>query len=309
MRPHRSASPGKTVDVTVLRLGVVADPHLALEQVAEQVDDAAWHNPFRLADAHERLDVALAHPLLDRVDVVVVLGDLAHFGDRVSLRRTVDAVASGEPPAVLLSGNHDVLTPGVRLEDEVVDRGAAHVVSPLACALDSPAVKVFEAVGAGLAVHELTALTDRPLRPFDVTGRRLADADPAGGLDVFLTHFPVLSFEDRCRDALLLYSGHLDFLAPPPPVSPVAGGPVVVLSGHLHLRGVTAEANVLQLAFAALVEPPHEVAVVELDVDGRSIAYECASVVEPDAERLPVLDPASGRWSFDAGAGCWSTSS
>jgi hypothetical protein len=291
--------------VTVLRLGVVADPHLALEQV----EDAAWHNPFRLADAHERLDAALVHPLLDGADVVVVLGDLAHFGDRASLRRTVDAVASGDPPALLLSGNHDVLTPGSRLEDEVAARGAGHVVSPLACEWDSPAVKAFEAVGAGLAVHEVTSLTDRVLQPFDVTGRRLADADPIGGLDVFLTHFPVLSFEDRCRDGRLLYSGHLDFLAPPPPVSPGAGGPVVVLSGHLHLRGVTAHANVLQLAFAALVEPPYEVAAVEIDVEGRSIAYTCASVVEPDAERLPVLDPPSGRWSFEAGAAGWSTSS
>jgi hypothetical protein len=65
----------------VLRLGIVADPHLALERL----EDARWHNPYRLADAHERLDVALAHPLLEGVDVVAVLGDLAHFGDRTSV--------------------------------------------------------------------------------------------------------------------------------------------------------------------------------------------------------------------------------
>ena len=64
--------------MSVLRLGIVADPHLALERL----EDARWHNPYRLADAHSRLDAALAHPLLDGVDVVAVLGDLAHFGDR-----------------------------------------------------------------------------------------------------------------------------------------------------------------------------------------------------------------------------------
>ena len=32
------------------------------------------------------------------------------------------------------------------------------------------------------------------------------------------------------------------------------------------------EANVLQLVFAALVEPPYEVAVVEIDVDEPSLA-------------------------------------
>jgi len=80
------------------------------------------------------------------------------------------------------------------------------------------------------------------------------------------------------------------------------------MSGHLHLRGVTTEANVLQLVFAALVEPPYEVAVVEIDVDEPSLAYRCASVVEPDAERLPVLDPPSGRWVFDPDSVRWSSS-
>jgi hypothetical protein len=204
------------------------------------------------------------------------------------------------------------------LEDEVDDRGGGLVVSPFACESEAPAVKAFEAVGAGLAVHEVTGLSERRMQPFDVVGRRLAsaagsgsaaDADPDRGLDVFLTHFPVLTLEERCRDAQLLYSAHLDLLAPPPSVLPAATRPAVVLSGHLHLRAVTTEANVLQLVFAALVEPPYEVAVVEIDIDGASIAYECASVIEPDAERLPVLDPASGRWTFDPGSARWSSSS
>ena len=139
-------------------------------------------------------------------------------------------------------------------------------------------------------------------------GSRLATADPITGVDVWLTHFPVLTLEDRCREAHLLYAAHLDYLAPPPPVMPAASGPVVVLSGHLHLRGVTAEANVLQLVFAALVEPPYEVAVVDIDIDRASVSYTCASVVEPDAEHLPVLDPPTGRWSFDRVTDRWSRS-
>jgi hypothetical protein len=290
--------------VSALRLGVIADPHLALERV----EDAGWHNPYRLADAHERLDIALAHPLLDAVDVVAVLGDLAHFGDRTSLRFVVDAVANCDRPAVLLSGNHDVLTPGVRLEDEVRARGAGHVLSPLASTPDAPAVKAFLAAGVGLAVHEVTELTDRRFQPFDVDGRRLAPADPVTNVDVLLTHFPLLTLEDRCRDAQLLYSAHLDYLAPPPPVLPGTAGPVVVLSGHLHLRAITHEANVLQLAFAALVEPPYEIAVVDIDADRASVSYRCESVRAPDAERLPVLDPPTGRRQFDSGSGHWSSS-
>jgi len=282
----------------VLRLGVIADPHVSLERVEE----AAWHNPYRLADAHERLDAALAHPLLSGTDVVVVLGDLAHFGDRPSLRRVVDAVAATDRPAILLSGNHDVLTPGVRLEDEVRAQHGGRVVSPLACDPSAAAVKAFEAAGAGLAMHEVLGENGRRLQPFDVAGRRMTVADR---LDVFLTHFPVLSLEDRCRQEHLLYAAHLDLLAPPPSVLPAPVGPVVVLSGHLHLRGVATDANVLQLVFAALVEPPYEVALVEIDVDG-AVSYVCASVAEPDADRLPILDPPTGRWSFDPQGVRWS---
>jgi len=145
-------------------------------------------------------------------------------------------------------------------------------------------------------------------RPRDVTGSRLAEIDPSASIDVWLTHFPLLSFEPRCREARLLYSAHLDQLAPPPPVLPASAGPVVVLSGHLHLRAVTTEANVLQLSFAALVEPPYEVAAVELDAERASVAYRCASVVPPDAEHIPVLDPAEGSWSFGLESGRWSRS-
>jgi hypothetical protein len=286
-----------------MRLGVIADPHLALERI----EDARWHNPYRLADAHERLDVALADPLLDRADVIVVLGDLAHFGDRTSVRYVVESLGHSDRPAIALSGNHDVLTRGVRLEDEVRARGATHLLSPLAWAAEAPAVKAFEAAGAGLAVHEVVREADRRQQPFDVTGCRMVTADSVTSVDVWLTHFPILSLETRCRDADLLYAAHLDYLAPPPPVLPAASGPVVVLSGHLHLRGTTTEANVLQLVFAALVEPPYEVAVVDIDVAGGSVSYECASVREPDADRIPVLDPSTGHWSFDRASNRWTS--
>jgi predicted phosphodiesterase len=284
-----------------MRLGVIADPHVALERV----EDASWHNPFRLADAHERLDVALADPLLDGADVIVVLGDLAHFGDRTSVRYVVESLARSSHAAIALSGNHDVLTCGVRLEDEVRALGASHLLSPLTWVAEAPAVKAFEAAGAGLAVHEVVRETDRRHQPFDVTGCRMVAADSVTNVDVWLTHFPILSLETRCRDAGLLYSAHLEYLAPPPEVLPAASGPVVVLSGHLHLRGTTTEANVLQLVFAALVEAPYEVARVDIDVGGGSVDYRCASVREPDADRLPVLDTPTGHWSFDHSSGHW----
>jgi len=287
--------------VAALRLGVIADPHLSLRG-----GEASWHNPYRLVDAHERLDHALADPLFADVDVFALLGDLAHFGDRDSLRRCVDGVAKarGTRPAILLSGNHDVIEPDVRLEQEVADLGDADVVAPFAWPGHSHAHGPFVDAGLGLHVHEVMAVTERRVEPFDVVSRTINADAPHG--HVVLTHFPVLSFEQRARDAELLYAAHLSQLAPP--VDPLpADGPVVVLSGHLHLRGVAHDRDVLQLAFGALVEPPYEFARVEIEShdQGLDVAYRCVSARVPDATKLPVLDPDEGRWRWLRGRG-WS---
>jgi 3',5'-cyclic AMP phosphodiesterase CpdA len=270
-----------------MRIAVIADPHLSVLHDGE----ASWHNPYRLADAHERLDVALADPLFDGADVFALLGDLAHFGDRASIRRCIDAVAQvrDDRPAVLLSGNHDVLVDGVRLDDEL---------EPWCDGTD--AAKVFESHGFGLQVQTVTALTSREVYGFDVEARTFAPPGP-GGLLV-LTHFPLLSLRRRARAADLLYSGHLSDLAPPVPALPTDTA-VVVLSGHLHLRGVTHEGDVLQLAFAALVEAPYELARVDIESssDGLSLTYQCASARPPDAEKVPVLDPPAGRYHWRRG--------
>lgn len=273
----------------MMRIAVIADPHLSVLRDGT----AAWHNPYRLADAHDRLDVALADPLFDDADVFAVLGDLAHFGDRESIRRCIDAVAKvrRDRPAVLLGGNHDVVVERVRLDDEL---------EPWCDGTD--AATVFEASGLGLQVQTVTALTDREVYGFDVEARTFAPPGPAGL--VVLTHFPLLSLRRRARAAELLYSGHLSDLAPP--VAPLpTDTPVVVLSGHLHLRGVTHEDDVLQLAFAALVEAPYELARVDIEStgDGLVVAYQCASARPPDAEKLPVLDPPTGRWECRRGHG------
>ena len=283
-----------------MRLGVVADPHLSV--LRDEPD--CWHNPYRLGDAHERLDVALAHPLFDDVDAFAVLGDLAHFGDRESLRRCLDAVAKarGDRPAILLSGNHDVLEEGVRIEQEIAGVGDVDIVSPLEWPVESRAGEVFRSAGLGLHVHEVRALSDRKVQPFDVSSHTIEPEAPSG--HVVLTHFPVLSFERRAREAQLLYSAHLSQLAPL--VDPIPDdGPVVVLSGHLHLRGVAHEGDVLQLSFAALIEPPYELACVDIQSNnkGLTVNYECASARVPDAEKLPILDPAEGCWRCRPGEG------
>jgi len=273
-----------------LRLGVVADPHLSLRG-----GEASWHNPYRLADAHERLDAALSDERLADVDAFVLLGDLAHFGDRPSVRRCIESVDKTRlgRPAVLISGNHDVIEKDVHLDDELRE---------FATAFDASAV--FASAGFGLRVQDVVAESERSAQPFDVRARTVLEDGPNG--HVVLTHFPVLSLEERARDAQLLYAGHLSQLSPTPPSLPEEG-PVLVLSGHQHLRGITHDSDVLQIVFAALVEPPYEFARVEIESDnGRmSVDYSCWSARVPDAPKLPVLDPDQGTWQWTTGSG-WS---
>jgi hypothetical protein len=254
-----------------------------------------------LEDALDRYALALAHPLIADVDAIVVLGDLAHFGDRTSLTGVVDHSATVEPPVLLLSGNHDVLTDGVRLEQIIDAAEPKQVWCPRRLATADALRDVFDDGGVAVDVHEVTGM-HRRTQPFDVESHSLIE-NAARPL-LLLTHFPVLSFEQACRDAALLYSAHLAYLSPLP-APPVAGRPTIALSGHLHLRAVATEADTLQISFAALVEAPYEVAAVDVDVAPGQIdvRYECASVREIDRSKLPVLAPASGVWSWSAGSG------
>lgn len=277
-----------------IRLGVIADPHVSLDRV----EDAAWHNRYRLADARDRLVTALAHPLIADADAVVLLGDLAHFGDAATLSFVVEATRNTGRPAVLLSGNHDVLEDGVRLWDFT---------------LPTPPIDLLASAGLVVEVHQVTALARAGWQPFDVASSMLIDdaRGPQSPLLV-LTHFPVSgALESRCRDAGFLYAAHLAQLAPPPPTAIRAGRPTVVLSGHLHLRGVAVDGDLLNIVFAALVEPPYEVARVDIDTgpdDGVGgacrVSYQCASVREAEpGQRLPVLDRPAGGYAWTAGQG------
>jgi Calcineurin-like phosphoesterase len=275
-----------------LRIGVIADTHVVVDDRAAEA--VSWHNPFRLADSLERLERAIDHSFVRDADVVVVLGDLAHFGDRPSLRAVVDAFASCAYPVVLLSGNHDVTEPEVRLDDVVCEVGAPNVWSPGKATVPAALVALFADAGLGLQVVDVTAMWPEPTRPFAVAARTVI-AVPPGSPGLTLTHFPLLDFQERCEGAGFLYSGHLEQLAARPDLE---GGwrPHVVFNGHVHARAVTRVEHTLQISFAALVEAPYEIAAVEVQADGGAldVSYECASLHDVEEEKVPVLDPEQG---------------
>ena len=91
-----------------------------------------------------------------------------------------------------------------------------------------------------------------------------------------VSHFPVLSREARLRERGLKYAGDLTNVGALH--RRVAGRqPVVVLSGHIHARETHAEGNVLQLSAGALIEPPHEIAIVDASPGGSAAASTCSA--------------------------------
>jgi hypothetical protein len=285
-------------DARAVKLGVIADSHVSVERF----DHTTWHNEFDLRGSRDLLDRALRHELLDDAEAVLILGDLVHWGDRASLGHVVDAVDAAGRAAFLLQGNHDVLVPGVRLEDEAAS--AKMVATPFRADNPDAPFEPFHDAGIAFEVHEVRRECERGARwPFEVARRRLVDA-PADAPAVVATHFPALSLRRDARAAELLYSGHLTDLADAHDCTLPAARPTIVLSGHLHIRGVVTEGPVLQIVFAALVEAPYDVAAVEITRD--HVGYRCASIKPVDVDRVPVLAPPTASWHYDAADGTWS---
>ena len=77
-------------------------------------------------------------------------------------------------------------------------------------------------------------------------------------------------------------------------------GPVVVLSGHIHARERLADGTVLQLSAGALIEPPHEIAII--DVEPGRVRRRISLLGPRVTPRDPVLAPADEAWAFADGS-------
>jgi predicted phosphodiesterase len=228
-----------------------------------------WHGPYDFTGLAERVEHARAAFRRERVDAVVVAGDVANGGDVPSAKAALDLLADGlGRPLLVVAGNHDC--------DERDDM--------------------------------LTGLTDL-LTTTEIDGMRIAgvpiergyrwSGEVSGGATVVVSHFPVLSREERLTSRGFKYSGDLENRGKLE--KRVAGdGPVVVLSGHIHARDSHTEGNVLQLSAGALIEAPHEIAIVDVE-PGR--ARRRVTVLGPRvAPHDPVFAPADETWTFSGGA-------
>jgi predicted phosphodiesterase len=268
-----------------LRVGVLSDTHV-VQDVSRR---ASWHNAYDFSGVEDRIRRAVDLFAREGVELLLVLGDLAHDGDAPSLRRALAPALDG-PTAFVVGGNHD----GARPTAALAALGMAGLRLPGWRALS---------VGQGMRVAGLRVVR-RAGREW-VTARSPALLTWGEGPVLLATHFPVLARADAMRRHGLTHPGDLAGRASLAEPLLARSAPTVALSGHVHIRDSAASGSLLQLAFGALVEPPFEATVLDIEGDAASltvgrVAHELDRAEE---RRDPRLVPARETWSFGAASG------
>lgn len=276
-----------------MRLGIVADAHLA----PAGTGPVRYHNEYRMADAASRLRLALAKCSREGVDAVALLGDLSHFGDEASLAEGIGIAGESRLPVLAVAGNHDVLERAEALAGAVARGQAADDVR-----LAAPGGEAIGGVRvSGFSVEAGASRTFRSREDLRVGEW---DDTPA----VVLTHYPVISLAERAAEEDLKYPGDLEDL--PGVAGPLLAreAPTVVVHGHAHVRDALVSGALLQLSCAALVEPPFEVTLLDVEKAGGKVVVRARAIAvagSPRGARVPALSPAEGEWRFDAQEGGW----
>ncbi|CAA9445159.1 MAG: hypothetical protein AVDCRST_MAG37-1752 [uncultured Rubrobacteraceae bacterium] len=268
-----------------MKLGIVTDSHLGPGGTRV----GAWHSDYYMSDTVPAFRYALEACAEEGVDGVVLLGDISNSGGDWSVEKGVRLAAQTGLPVWVVSGNHDCFKRVEAVRDAVRRVGASNV------RLAMPEGRmVGEVRGAGVSITMDDAWVSR------------ADGRPevslwGDELVVWLTHYPLISFDETTREAGLLYGDELaDREEVLQPLSERTA-PTVVVSGHVHLRVDSVAGPVLQLACAALVEPPFEISFLEVErVNGRAtVRVENAALVPSLTVRTPTFAPSKREWIYD----------
>jgi predicted phosphodiesterase len=267
----------------MLTVGVLSDVHLNDSADAT----AAWHNAYDFAGVPRRLHRAAAAFQSAGVDLVCLIGDLAHHGSPGALRPLADALSSLDAPTLLVAGNHDA-------------GGHEKLVAAL------PGVE--SATGAG-QLHGDWRVAGVQVAPGGWFGARALDLLDTSAWDedpvLLLSHFPVLSHAQRLAERGMPYPGDLIDRPAIAQALTARTAPTVVISGHIHARDASCSGSVLQLVQGALVEAPYECSILGLSCD--AVTRRSIELGGPPATGLtPALSELedrhileSGRWRVD----------
>ncbi len=270
-----------------MKLGIITDSHLGPGGTRV----GAWHSEFYMSDTVTAFRFAVQSCVEEGVDGVVLLGDISNSGDDWSLQTGVRLAAWTGLPVWVVSGNHDCFERVEALRQAVRRIGARNVrlVAPEGAMVEG-------ARAAGVSVTMDDAWVSRADGKPDVSWW---GDEPV----VWLTHYPLISFEETTREAGLLYGDELADREEVLRSLVERPAPTVVVSGHVHLRMDSVAGPVLQLACAALVEPPFEVTFLDVEQGyGRvAVRVENVALVPSLTVRTPTFAPPKREWVFEAG--------
>jgi hypothetical protein len=260
-----------------VRIGILSDLHCELEPAGSR-----WINPYASERLDAMVDDALAWFRDADADLIVVLGDLVQFPLPRDLGHVFARLAAGaSAPLAVVNGNHDL-----RLGDEFAARARSHGISLLS---EQPLAY------GGVDIRGVEV--ESGAKPPQYRGR--ADAWAAGAaLDVVASHFPLLSQAERVAAAGLPYPGDLVNRGELEARIAAAPAPTLVLSGHIHARCTAAAGSLLQFTVGALIEPPFDATIVEVDGEGsrvRRTARRLGAIATID----PVFAPEEEAWEWD----------
>ena len=268
-----------------MKLGIVTDSHLGPGGTRV----GAWHSDFYVSDTVTAFRYALQTCVEAGVEGVVLLGDISNSGDDWSVERGVRLAARTVLPVWVVSGNHDCFKRVEAVKDAVHRVGASNV------RLATPDGTMVEEVrAAGVSTTMDDAWVSRAAGRPEVSSW---GEEPV----VWLTHYPLISFEETTREAGLLYGDELADREEILQSLTERSAPTVVVSGHVHLRVDSIAGPVLQLACAALVEPPFEVSILEVErANGlATVRVENAALVPSLTVRTPTFVPPKREWIYD----------
>jgi hypothetical protein len=264
--------------VTV-RIGVLSDLHCELEPAGSR-----WINVFEPEHLDQRTDAALGWFSEAGVDLILLLGDIVQFENPSDLAHMFTRLEAADvAPLATVNGNHDL-----RLSAEFADRAHEHGIRLLheePLELDGIAL-------TGVAV-------ERGPAPPQYVGRFGGWADKAD-LVVVASHFPILSEASRVAAAGLPYPGDLVNRADLEGRLCADPLPKVLLSGHIHARCSAQSGPLLQFTVGAVIEPPFDATILELDPTGpttRRTARRLGEIAVTD----PVFAPDEESWGWSGG--------
>ena len=224
---------------------MLTDIHVSLDPERR----ASWHNAYDFAGLAGRLRGAAELFAAEGTGLVLALGDLAHDGDAPSLEAALSPLASG-PPLHVIGGNHD---------------GARPTAALAALELDGVRLPGWRALRTMDAVRTAAVRVERRAARRWAAARPPAMATWGDEAVLLASHFPVLSRAAEVHARGLPYAG--DLLDRPALAARLLArpAPTIVACGHLHVRESVASGALLQIACGALIEPPFEATILDLE--------------------------------------------